>query len=57
MHFLCHALIAKTNTLIKNWMQLFRAKKIFQKEGIKILEGHVAYSPEEAVAICSEMIT
>lgn len=31
------------------------AKQIFQKEGIKILEGHVAYSPEEAVAICSEM--
>ena len=31
------------------------AKKIFSQEGIKILEGHVAYSPEEAVAICSEM--
>ena len=31
------------------------AKKIFQKEGIKILEGYVVYSPEEAVAICSEM--
>jgi len=31
------------------------AKQIFNKEGIKILEGHVAYSPEEAVAICSEM--
>lgn len=31
------------------------AKKVFNKEGIKILEGHVAYSPEEAVAICSEM--
>ncbi|MCR5027418.1 MAG: ADP-forming succinate--CoA ligase subunit beta [Methanobrevibacter sp.] len=31
------------------------AKSIFQKEGITILEGHVAYSPEEAVAICSEM--
>ena len=31
------------------------AKKIFNKEGIKILEGHVAYSPEEAVAVCSEM--
>ena len=31
------------------------AKQIFNNEGIKILEGHVAYSPEEAVAICSEM--
>lgn len=31
------------------------AKKIFDREGIKILEGNVAYSPEEAVAICSEM--
>ena len=31
------------------------AKKIFSQEGIKILEGHVAYSPEEAVAVCSEM--
>ena len=31
------------------------AKKVFNKEGIKILEGHVAYSPEESIAICSEM--
>ena len=31
------------------------AKKVFNQEGIKILEGHVAYSPEEAVAVCSEM--
>ena len=31
------------------------AKKVFNKEGITILEGHVAYSPEEAVAVCSEM--
>lgn len=31
------------------------AKKIFSQEGITILEGHVAYSPEEAVAVCSEM--
>ena len=31
------------------------AKRIFKKEGIKILEGHVAYSPEEAVSISSEM--
>ena len=30
-----------------------QAKKIFSQEGIKILEGHVAYSPEEAVAVCS----
>ncbi len=31
------------------------AKKIFNDEGIAILEGHVVYSPEEAVAVCSEM--
>lgn len=31
------------------------AKKVFKKEGINILEGHVAYSPEEAVSISSEM--
>ena len=31
------------------------AKKVFNSEGIRILEGHVAYSPDEAVAVCSEM--
>jgi succinyl-CoA synthetase beta subunit len=31
------------------------AKKVFNNEGIAILEGNVAYSPEEAVAISSEM--
>ena len=31
------------------------AKKVFKNEGIPILEGHVAYSPEEAMSICSEM--
>ena len=31
------------------------AKQVFKKEGITILQGHVAYSPEEAVAVCSEM--
>ncbi|KZX14959.1 succinyl-CoA ligase [ADP-forming] subunit beta [Methanobrevibacter cuticularis] len=31
------------------------AKKIFKKYGINILEGHVAYSPEEAVEIATEM--
>ena len=31
------------------------AKKVFNSEGIRILEGHVAYSSEEAVAVCSEM--
>lgn len=31
------------------------AKKIFHDEGIPILEGHVAYSPEEAMTISSEM--
>lgn len=31
------------------------AKQVFNQEGIKILEGHVAYSPEEAMAISSEM--
>ena len=31
------------------------AKQIFQKEGIPLLEGHVANYPEEAMAISSEM--
>ena len=31
------------------------AKRIFNDEGIPILEGHVAYSPEEAMTISSEM--
>lgn len=31
------------------------AKQVFNKEGIPILEGHVAYSPEEAKKISSEM--
>ena len=31
------------------------AKQIFNQEGIPILEGHVAYSPEEAMSVCSEM--
>ena len=31
------------------------AKKLFNKEGIPILEGHVAYSAEEAMSIASEM--
>ena len=31
------------------------AKQIFNQEGIPILEGHVAYSPEEAMTIASEM--
>ena len=31
------------------------AKQIFNKEGIPILNGHVAYSPEEAMAVASEM--
>ena len=31
------------------------AKQIFNQEGIPILEGHVAYSPEEAMTISSEM--
>ena len=31
------------------------AKQIFNHEGIPILEGHVAYSPEEAMTISSEM--
>ena len=31
------------------------AKQIFNLEGIPILEGHVAYSPEEAMTISSEM--
>lgn len=31
------------------------AKKVFKQEGINILEGNVAYSPEEATSIVSEM--
>ena len=31
------------------------AKQVFSEEGIPILEGHVAYSPEEAMTISSEM--
>lgn len=31
------------------------AKVIFKREGLNILEGHVAYSPEEATSIVSEM--
>ena len=31
------------------------AKQIFNNEGIPILNGHVAYSPEEAMAVASEM--
>lgn len=31
------------------------AKQVFNQEGINILEGHVAYSPEEAMEISSEM--
>ena len=31
------------------------AKKIFNKEGIPILEGHVVYTPEEAMSVSSEM--
>ena len=27
------------------------AKKVFESEGIKILEGHVVYSPEEAMEV------
>ena len=30
------------------------AKKVFESEGIKILEGHVAYSPEEAMQVATE---
>ena len=33
------------------------AKQIFNSEGIPILEGHVVYSPEEAMSVCSEMKT
>jgi len=33
------------------------AKKLFKKNGINILEGHVAYSPEEAMEIATEMHT
>ena len=31
------------------------AKQIFNKEGIPILEGHVVYTPEEAMSVSSEM--
>ena len=31
------------------------AKQIFNREGIPILEGHVVYTPEEAMSVCSEM--
>ena len=31
------------------------AKRIFNREGIPILEGHVVYSPEEAMSVSSEM--
>ena len=31
------------------------AKEIFNSEGIPILEGHVVYSPEEAMSVFSEM--
>lgn len=31
------------------------AKKIFKRGGLNILEGHVAYTPEEATSITSEM--
>lgn len=31
------------------------AKGIFKKEGLNVLEGHVAYSPEEATSVVSEM--
>lgn len=31
------------------------AKKLFKKNGINILEGHVAYSPEEAMEIATDM--
>ncbi|MBQ6813902.1 MAG: ADP-forming succinate--CoA ligase subunit beta [Methanobrevibacter sp.] len=30
------------------------AKKVFESEGIKILEGHVAYSPQEAMEVATE---
>jgi succinyl-CoA synthetase beta subunit len=33
------------------------AKKIFKKAGIRILEGHVAYTPEEVMEIVTEMGT
>jgi len=33
----------------------YNAKKIFEKSGISILEGNVAYSPEEAKEIASKM--
>ncbi|RBQ23877.1 hypothetical protein ALNOE001_06350 [Candidatus Methanobinarius endosymbioticus] len=31
------------------------AKKLFKRNGISILEGHVAYSPEEAMEIATDM--
>ena len=31
------------------------AKKIFNSEGIPILEGHVVFTPKEAMGVCSEM--
>ena len=30
------------------------AKKVFESEGLKILEGHVVYSPEEAMEVATE---
>jgi len=33
----------------------YDAKKLFNKKGIAILEGHLAYSPEEAMEIASEL--
>lgn len=35
----------------------YNAKKIFKKSGISILEGHIAYSPEEAMEIATDMGT
>lgn len=35
----------------------YNAKKIFKKSGINILEGHLAYSPEEAMEIATDMGT
>ncbi|MDR2624056.1 MAG: ADP-forming succinate--CoA ligase subunit beta [Methanobrevibacter sp.] len=33
----------------------YDAKKLFAKEGIPVLEGHVAYSPEQAMEFASDM--
>lgn len=33
----------------------YDAKKLFAKEGIPILEGYVAYSPEQAMEFASDM--